>query len=889
MEESFRLLRLRRPDLSPQIEQLIGCGLAEAVIERPTAQDFLEKAETLLRDMVATTPPSSTVVPTLGLCAGREANLETARDLIKRRHGIVITGPNGIGKTTLATHLAQEYIGQHPVFWYTFRSYAHTHLLWALAIFLARQGFPDTWRRLQVARAASPTMHVISDHAPLTEAQALDRLLDDLQEQNALICLDALPINVPGVTQLCVRLWEMACEGTLTLIITTAQVPQFAHSWPQLPLVGLHAGAARMMLAVPGTSVTDAHAAALARLANGSPQQLLLIGDMLKRQAADPAGLIALLTASAVPDATILQLLDASLDSVERDVLQAVSMLLDTGGTSRAIKAVLQRDHISATLADLGARHLLLRCPDEERDIYTLPLSLQIFYYDGMDRAQRRAMHQRAAAYYGQEESDPLRVVLHLDRAGDHVGAARLAAQIELALNSGEPMPSLGSSYAQLVLEQLRSGELDPWERAAVCTVQGEIAVRLGDYQLAEAQLKQAISLGTAGDATIQANRYAHLAIVYERLGLYTQAEACCAEGLAIIGQVAGPSLEVARLSLRHAEVLFRQSRYEQTAEVCASGLQALPPEPAAADLRVALRHRLVTIRGDQGYYADAIRELDALLPMARRVGDPMLTAAVLNNLGRYCQDLGQSDRARECHQESLHIKEQIGDVAGQVVSLMNLGRLHVGEGDPAAGVVWLREALRRSEQRGLRIWQALTLLNLGQTHLELGEVAQAGEAFSSSRQLYEQLGDTSRIAHCLYLRGDVALALGEGEAAYMYGCQALEQALRIGSVAFESCALRVMGEAALARGLLAPATEYLERAAALQEHVRDPYDQALIWAAQARLAESLGDMDQAISRARESLRLAREQHAAQVIAAMEALIGRYDAGPDERSTSTGA
>lgn len=227
--------------------------------------------------------------------------------------------------------------------------------------------------------------------------------------------------------------------------------------------------------------------------------------------------------------------------------------------------------------------------------------------------------------------------------------------------------------------------------------------------------------------------------------------------------------------------------------------------------------------------------------------------------------------------------------MAGQVVSLMNLGRLHVGEGDPAAGVVWLREALRRSEQRGLRIWQALTLLNLGQTHLELGEVAQAGEAFSSSRQLYEQLGDTSRIAHCLYLRGDVALALGEGEAAYMYGCQALEQALRIGSVAFESCALRVMGEAALARGLLAPATEYLERAAALQEHVRDPYDQALIWAAQARFAESLGDMDQAISRARESLRLAREQHAAQVIAAMEALIGRYDAGPDERSTSTGA
>lgn len=83
----------------------------------------------------------------------------------------------------------------------------------------------------------------------------------------------------------------------------------------------------------------------------------------------------------------------------------------------------------------------------------------------------------------------------------------------------------------------------------------------------------------------------------------------------------------------------------------------------------------------------------------------------------------------------------------------------------------------------------------------------------------------------------------------------------------------RVLAEAALAMGDLAGAEVRLDRADALQAAVGDPFDTAMVRAAQARLAAANGDRQAAGRHAAEALGLAHRLHIAHVRAAMEALL----------------
>jgi tetratricopeptide (TPR) repeat protein len=525
-------------------------------------------------------------------------------------------------------------------------------------------------------------------------------------------------------------------------------------------------------------------------------------------------------------------------------------------------------------LAALLRRHLLSVEHRSAEPVYQQHAIVQQFYYETPARRERQAMHARAAAYYEQEQA-ALPAVRHYGLAGEHARAAAIVADQPWRLVQQDHAGAVSEALAAIVLDGL-DGAL----RAGVRSAQAEAAVLLGEYRSARSLLEQAIADGNAvkGPGVVrQARRHRLLAIACERTGAYEQAEAACRRGLALAETGSGPRSESARLYAQLAEILLRRSAFAEAAGACRAGLAALPPEPAMPAERSNLLQRLATIEGQRDSYLPALELFEQSLDLARQAGDPLLMGLVLHNMGHAYYTLGQLERAVLCYNESLRFKAEIGDVAGRLRTLGNLGLIHMARGDNPAARHAFAESCELSEQYGLIEQQALARSNLGTLAYEEGDLITARAQIDATAGLYSRLGDPGGQAFCYYMLGDINLAEGNTVAALDSGQRALELARQAGRRPIESCALRVLGEVMLAQGQLAEADIVLAAAWALAEPVGDPYDQALILAAQARLARAGADSGSARHHAERSLILARANGIAHVQAHMEQVLHELD------------
>jgi tetratricopeptide (TPR) repeat protein len=74
-------------------------------------------------------------------------------------------------------------------------------------------------------------------------------------------------------------------------------------------------------------------------------------------------------------------------------------------------------------------------------------------------------------------------------------------------------------------------------------------------------------------------------------------------------------------------------------------------------------------------------------------MGDRRGEAASLDNLGLLYQSLGEYERARDYHEKSLAIEQEVGDRRGEAASLDNLGTLYLSMGDPQKALSHFKRA----------------------------------------------------------------------------------------------------------------------------------------------------------------------------------------------------
>lgn len=157
----------------------------------------------------------------------------------------------------------------------------------------------------------------------------------------------------------------------------------------------------------------------------------------------------------------------------------------------------------------------------------------------------------------------------------------------------------------------------------------------------------------------------------------------------------------------------------------------------------------------------DWIAAYGLALTAARRAGDRLGEATVLNGLGVAYSDLRRFDEAIACHRRALELQREIGDKPGQAWNLNNLGVAHIDAGDPDAAVECLVAALPLFEATGDRRGEGICLANLGDAYRERRQYGPAVECLYRATAVQREIGDASSHRYTLCTLGDAHHDMG--------------------------------------------------------------------------------------------------------------------------------
>jgi DNA-binding SARP family transcriptional activator/tetratricopeptide (TPR) repeat protein len=258
-----------------------------------------------------------------------------------------------------------------------------------------------------------------------------------------------------------------------------------------------------------------------------------------------------------------------------------------------------------------------------------------------------------------------------------------------------------------------------------------------------DAQLPAAVALAGAAreygrpDAAWQ---LAYLISGYCTLrGRYVELAEACRYGLdtavvsgqplaeALIRQVMG----VAYLSIRRLD-----DALEQTGEALAL-FEAIGDEAGAS----RARNNLGVIRRWQGRLPEALAGYQEALARRGDARDDNV-AVLLNNIGEVYAELGELDRAEHFLARALAVRVELADRYGEGITLLNLGEVQLLRGDHHAAVRVLEQAVVALREVGDRYALATALTELGDAHHRLAGYADAMSRLRSALVLRTETGD---------------------------------------------------------------------------------------------------------------------------------------------------
>jgi len=239
--------------------------------------------------------------------------------------------------------------------------------------------------------------------------------------------------------------------------------------------------------------------------------------------------------------------------------------------------------------------------------------------------------------------------------------------------------------------------------------------------------------------------------------------------------------------------------------------LETAGPEGAAADVQQGLRLASVLqwFWQARGHWSEGRERLLSVLSHPRSQARTKERAETLNGIGLLAWHQNDYPSARRYFDESLSIREEIGerkDVAG---SLVNLGNLAAEQGDFETARSLYEQSLPITRETGHRVWEGMCLLNLGNVSGELGDYEAAESYMEQSLTLRREIGHREGIANSLDSLG--VLASGRGELAkaraYLEEALALQRELglkgRTGTLISLGDLARQTGDLNAARALL--------------------------------------------------------------------------------------
>ncbi|MEU6785864.1 BTAD domain-containing putative transcriptional regulator [Nonomuraea angiospora] len=698
-------------------EQGLDPGHAFAELERAVLADDPALRLAAAAPAVAGPPRRSTFLPyDIPDFSGRTAELERLIGEVGERHGpevVTIDGMAGIGKTTLAVHVAHRLAARYPDGRLFIDLQAHTagreplDAAAALEALLRQLGLPADripvtlversalWRAELGDRRAlavldnvldaehvrpllpghSDTLVLITSRRRLVDLDGAHALsVDVLGEQDAAELFERIvgeragrePEAVREVLQLCGHL-------PLAIRISAARL-QHRPRWTVSYLAGRLRDHRRLL-----DGVSAAFTLSYEQLDEAEQRMFRLLGlapgrDIDARGAAALAG---------IPEDEAEELLEGLLDA---------HMLLQFEPGRYTFHDLL-REHARSIAEDDGAVLRLLT------------------YY--LHRA-RAAMDQLYPYTVGQREGIP-----------------QPAAPIAPVRDAAEAIAWLDAERSNIIATAVHGPE--------ICL--GMLALTMCPFLDRQAHHDDALTLHTLtlqrsrkfGHREFEERALTDLAWTYWRLGEYERAEEHAHQAL----DACEEAYERARALLTLGNVALRRRQDEQAEQYLE---QALDLTRIGADTwgEANVLGNLALALDRAGRPEEARRHLDLALALHRKVGNPAGEAMILNHLGVVLRHQGELAQARTRHEQAAALYRRLGNTTDEAAALNGLAE---AADDPAWAVGEHTAALALADLARNRPEQARAHDGLARAHLALGRAEQACEHGRVALGLYEELG----------------------------------------------------------------------------------------------------------------------------------------------------
>jgi transcriptional regulator with XRE-family HTH domain len=350
----------------------------------------------------------------------RSAAAARLRDRLAEVRRVLVCGPPGAGKTTLAAAVARELAGDVPVCWLTLTEGITTPVeavVRRLARFLDRHCRPE----------AAPLLEPGEAQRPLPFDERLYLLATALNRGEALICLDNAQL-LSGEQRTRAAVEHLAASSRVRFLAISREDFQLSGFEP-FRVGGLDRGEARDLIErVAGDVLPARLAGRLIDRTDGNPMLIRLALGPARLDQSDPAALVERLEAQSGVSAYLLQATLAGLTEPGRLLLALLAVfrhpvdLLDERLIEASIAAEGRYDVIGG-IEELRRRQLV----DHAARAVLHPLVHDHVYAAlASDTRRRRNLHRLAAAHCERVLTDPLEASWHYARAGEPAEAAEL-------------------------------------------------------------------------------------------------------------------------------------------------------------------------------------------------------------------------------------------------------------------------------------------------------------------------------------------------------------------------------------------------------------------------------------------------------------------------------
>ncbi len=771
------------PTVRDEVANLIARGMAPDVHARPSAQDFLADIGTLLAALEWPEPREVSGPPDETPLIGRRADVAELAQTLTTRHLLVISGMAGMGKTTLAAHLARHYGPAQATFWYSCHAESGIDgIFWSLAAFLAQQGQHELWQQVQRVRHGG-------GQPPPPEA-LVDFLIRLLRGRSYWLCFDDIHLveRDPTVEMLFQRLVRLAQTQEITLLLITRHLPRFLPGSAVATLAGLSLADSHAFIKRHGLTLDMPLVARLHQITEGNPQLLLLAADALNR-AAHPAEMLDRLAEAIDIERYLLHQVDTGLDDAERQVMQAVAVLLGYGGSRAVLEEMLDGLPVQRTLARLHERHLLTvnHTPDER--IYNQHAMVQAFYYETLSRSQRHTLHQRAATFYEYTERDLFKAAYHLERATAYERAVLLAtSDIQAWLNHGQ-VHALGQFLTRIPVDQLT-----PETHVVLYMARGTVASMLRSSDAARQSFQAAFDLLTAlPDAAGQQVQRAQICLgMGELLEQDNPDEALVWLYRGLEGHQ--DALVTATINVRIGSVLTGKGDYNEARTPLEQGLRLLPAN-APGSIRAGGLVKLGVLYCSQGQVEQGLACYQEALSIYESLQDEWNMIGVWNNLAIELDMAGDWNRAAADYQQALDLARRLGSITRQIDIEICLGVLRTNQGAFEVAHTHLQTALDLARTADLNEQQINAYANLADLCIRQETWDEAAYALAEAQVIVDKTSMRSQLPEILRLHAQIHLAHQDGLAALKDAEQALALARERNDQREIGLALRIVAQ----------------------------------------------------------------------------------------------